>query len=312
MQTLNTYRLKILREVAARGTLAAAAEALHLTGPAVSHQMTTLERELGVALFEHTRRSIRLTAAGRSLVRHSETILADCEAAVAEVESFASEISGTVHIAIIETVSQLLGSMVVAERKRHPRLEIVLVSRRPFRALPALRTGDLDIVLSNDWECLPAAEIIGTTRHDLLTELYFAVLPPSHPLAGDAGPVRLMELADEPWCVTQEEAFRDALELTWRSEGFQPRIVFESIYSRAIASAAERELGVGVIPGSTDLRGMNVVCRPIAETSLLRRVFALVRSGSEGSPPVRAVLDAMDAGAALAMEAQIASDLPHP
>jgi DNA-binding transcriptional LysR family regulator len=159
---------------------------------------------------------------------------------------------------------------------------------------------------------MPAAETVGTTRHDLLTEPYFAVLPPSHPLAGDAGPLRLKELAHEPWCVTQEEAFRDALELTWRSEGFQPRVVFESIFSRAIAGAAEGELGVGVIPGSTDLRGMNVVCRPIAETSLMRRVFALVRSGSEESPPVRAILDAMDAAAALAVESRVGLESPRP
>ena len=96
MNTLNTYRLRILREVAARGTLAAAADALYLTGPAVSHQMTTLERELGVPLFERTARSLRLTEAGRRLVRRSETILSECEAAVAEVQSFSSEVAGTV------------------------------------------------------------------------------------------------------------------------------------------------------------------------------------------------------------------------
>ena len=68
MLPLNTQRLRILREVAARGTITAAAEALQVTGPAVSHQIGTLERELGVPLLERTPRSVRLTEAGRLLV----------------------------------------------------------------------------------------------------------------------------------------------------------------------------------------------------------------------------------------------------
>jgi DNA-binding transcriptional LysR family regulator len=312
MITLNNYRLRILREVAARGTYAAAAEALYLTGPAVSHQIATLERELGVPLFMHNKRALRLTEAGRRLVRHSDRILADCEAAVADVQSVASEISGTVRISIIETAGQVVARPAIQLRKRHPDLDIVLVSMRPFRSLPALRAGELDIVISNDWDCMPATASVDMSRFDLLTESYFVALPPSHPLASQSGPLQLKDLAHESWCVTQEEVFRTALTRTMHAAGFQPHVVFESIYSRSIAGYAEIGLGIGVIPASTDVRGMDIILRPLAEPALTRHVFALIRSGSEWSPGVRTVLEAMSEGAELAVESGRASSPSSP
>jgi len=291
MRTLNTYRLKILREVAARGTLAAAADALCLTSPAVSHQMTTLERELGVPLFTRTPRSLKLTEAGRRLVRHSETILTDCEAAVADVQSFSSEITGTVTVSILETTANP-GLMVLKERSRHPELKVILVSMHPIDALAALRAGEIDVALADDWSCLPAPASKGTTRFDLLTEGYQVVLPLSHPLAS-AETLRLRDLAHEQWCVTREHGFRAALQLTVRAAGFTPDVVLRSFNSRALVLSAEIGLGVGVIPISADTRGATVALVPLAEPALARHVFALVRSGSQESPPVKAVLDAM-------------------
>lgn len=298
MHELNTHRLRILREVAARGTLTAAAEALYLTGPAVSHQMATLERELGVRLFERTPRSVQLTEAGRRLVLHAETILTDCEAAMAEVQSFSSEVAGSVTVSILETAANP-GLAVLKERSRHPALKVVLVSMHPTDALAALRAGEIDIALADDWDCLPAPASRGTTRFDLVTEGYEAVLPTSHRLAGEKT-LQLRDLAQEQWCVTREHGFREALELTMRAAGFVPDIVLRSFNSRALVLSAEIGLGVGVIPVSADTRGADVALVPLAEPSLTRHVYALVRSGSQESPPVKAVLDAMTEAAATA------------
>ena len=292
MYTLNTYRLRILQEVAARGTLAAAADALYLTSPAVSHQMATLERELGVPLFERTPRSLRLTEAGRRLVRHSETILTECETAVAEVQSFSSEVTGVVRMSILETTANP-GAMILKERSRHPALKVILVSMHPMDALSALRAGEIDIALADDWSCLPAPASKGTTRLDLLDEGYEVVLPSSHPLASEET-LQLRDLAHEQWCITQEHGFREALRLTMRAAGFTPDVVLTSFNSRALVLSAEIGLGIGVIPVSADTRGADVALVPLAEPALTRQVFALVRSGSQESPPIRAVLDAME------------------
>jgi len=305
MLPLNTHRLRILREVAARGTITAAAEALHVTGPAVSHQIGTLERELGVPLVERTARSVRLTEAGRLLVRHTEKILAECEAAEAEVRAYAGQVSGLVRVSLNEVPYELHVLMALRLRERHPGLEVVLTSMTPGEALAALRVGGLDIVLSMEWECRPATASAGTTRHDLLTDRYVVALSPEHPLAQDEGPLRLRDLAHEHWCMTQEPRFREALERTMREAGFEAHPVFEGTIGYGIAAACGIGFGVGLIPEGMGLS--NVVVRPLDEPALTRHVFALVRSGSEQSPAIRTVLDTMDEGAADAVRRGVGS-----
>jgi DNA-binding transcriptional LysR family regulator len=291
LTTLNTYRLRILQEVAARGTLTAAADALFLTSPAVSHQMATLEREVGVALFERTPRSLKLTAAGEKLVRHAETILADCEVALADVQSFSNEVAGVVRMSILETTANP-GAMLLRERVRHPGLKLTLISMHPGDALSALRARDIDIALGDDWDCLPAIPSKDTTRFDLLSEGYQVVLPIGHPLANETS-LRLSDLTREQWCVAQERGFRKALQQTMRTAGFTPNVVLWSFNSRALVLSAEIGLGIGVIPTSADTRGATVALVPLAEPDLTRRVFALVRSGSQDARPIRAVLEAL-------------------
>jgi DNA-binding transcriptional LysR family regulator len=302
---LNTHRLRILREIAARGTITAAAEALHVTGPAVSHQIRTLERELGVPLLEHTPRSVRLTEAGHLLVRHAERILAECEAAEAAVRAYASEVSGLVRVSLNEVPYELHVLMAMRLQERHPALEVLLASIPPAEALAALRVGTIDIVLSMEWECRPAALVAGTTRHDLLIDSYEVALSPDHPLAHEDGPLRLRDLAHERWCMTQEPRFREALEQTMRAAGIEVRPVFEGTIAYGVAAACSVGFGVGLIPNGMALT--NVVARPLDEPALTRHVFALVRSGSEQSIAIRTVLDAMDEGAVDAVRRGVGS-----
>ena len=155
---LNTTRLRILREVAARGTITAAAEALYLTPPAVSHQLATLERELGVPLLSRTGRSISLTDAGNRLVEHAETILAECERAIGDVTAFSEEVSGTVRVSVFQTAAQAIAlPAFVSLTKQYPKLELVVQGLEPVNSLPALRAGQLDIALSHDWDFVPIA-----------------------------------------------------------------------------------------------------------------------------------------------------------
>jgi DNA-binding transcriptional LysR family regulator len=299
---LNTNRLRILREVAARGTIAAAAKALYLTGPGVSHQLTTLEREVGVPLLERTPRSVKLTDAGEYLARRAGVILAECEEALAGVASLSQEVSGTVRVSLIDLAGRMMLQTVLEARIHYPALKVIPVSAPPSRALAGLRTGDFDIVLSNDWERFPVVTSPDTARHDLLTETYRVVLPPSHRLAMGSGPMRLEDLAEEQWCLSTEESSREAILQAMRWAGFQPEVAYEPHYSRSVARGAEAGLGIGIVPHSADLRGLDVVLRPLAEPALTRHLFALVRAGSSESPAIRVVLDAMSSGASRVQE----------
>ena len=290
---LNTTRLRILREVAARGTITAAAEALYLTPPAVSHQLATLEREVGVPLLERTARSIRLTDAGVRLVEHAETILAECEAALADVETFSEEVAGSVRLSTFQTAAQSVALPAMTDlQRRYPRLDVIARELEPVRALPALKAGQLDIALSHEWDFVPLPKDPGVDRFDLFSERIVVLLPRNHRLAGS--PVRLKDLADERWCVAQESAAsRQAVERVANSAGFEPRIILESSYFRAIGAAVEAGLGVGIAPLMTDLRGLDIAIEPLLEPKMNRRIFAAVRSGSGGSPAMQAVLGAL-------------------
>lgn len=290
---LNTHRLRILREVAERGTITAAAEALYLTPPAVSHQLAALEAEVGVPLLERTARSVRLTDPGKRLVAHADTILAECEAALADVASLANEVTGAVRVSVFQTAAQSVALPAFASvMRRYPNVELEIVGLEPVRAMPALRAGDLDIALSNEWDFVPAVDDDAFTRCDLLSEPIDALLPLGHPLAG--GPVRLRDLADERWCVAHEDmTSRRAVEGAAAAAGFTPHVILESNYFRAIGAAVEAGLGVGLAPRMTDLRGLEIAIRPLIEPAMSRRVFAAVRAGSGATPVIRAVLDAM-------------------
>ena len=82
---IDARRLRVLREVAQQGTLAAAADALHLTPSAVSQQLAALEREVGQPVIERNGRGVRLTGAAEVLVGHANVVLAQLEAAAADV-----------------------------------------------------------------------------------------------------------------------------------------------------------------------------------------------------------------------------------
>ena len=298
---LNTTRLRILREVAARGTITAAAEALYLTPPAVSHQLATLEREVGVPLLERTARSIRLTDAGKRLVVHAETILAECESALADVAAFSEEVSGTVRVSVFQTAAQSIAlPAFVALTARYPALELLARELEPVRSLPALRAGQLDIALSHEWDFVPMPKDPSIDRYDLLDEPIVALLPRGHALA--EAPVHLRDLAHERWCVAQESATsRQAVERVAQAAGFEPHVILESNYFRAIGSAVEAGLGVGIAPLMTDLRGLDIAIQPLVEPKMSRRIFAAVRAGSGEAPATKAVLDAF-ADAARAFE----------
>ncbi len=122
LRTLDVRRMRVLREVAGRGTIAAAARALSFTPSAVSQQLAALEREAGVALLDRQGGRVRLTEAGRRLVARTESILAELEAAAAELSAAAEEVAGDVHVGAFPSAERsLLAPAIAALLARAPR-----------------------------------------------------------------------------------------------------------------------------------------------------------------------------------------------
>src|SRR5918997_5759789 len=146
---LDVRRMRVLREVAARGSFSAAAEALAYTQSAVSQQIAALEREAGTVLVERMSRGVKLTDAGRALVGHAEAILARLADAEAELDAIAGLRGGRLRLTTFATAGATVVPRAIAEfRGRFPGVELSLEPEEPQDGLARLRTGEADIALT--------------------------------------------------------------------------------------------------------------------------------------------------------------------
>src|SRR5580693_4872913 len=149
---LNVARLKVLKEVAYRGSFSAAASALSYTQSAVSQQIAALEAETGMALLERHPRGVSLTAAGQTLVGHAEGILARLDAAEASLAAIAGLRGGRLRMASFPTAGATLMPLAIASfRASYPEVELTLAEGEPEDIVPRLRAGELDVALLFDF-----------------------------------------------------------------------------------------------------------------------------------------------------------------
>ncbi|MBA9005774.1 MULTISPECIES: LysR family transcriptional regulator [Thermomonospora] len=290
---LDLHRARILREVARRGSMTAAAQALAYTQPAVSHHIARLERELGTPLVVRHGRGVRLTEAGRILVEHTEAVLARLADAEEQIAAIAGLRAGRVRAAVFPTAAAgLLPDALVALRERAPQVTVSLLEAEPPEALAALKAGEVDVAVVFSYEETPEA---GWREVPLLTDPVLAAVPAGHRLAG-AGRVRLADLADEAWAAGCERC-RGHLTRACLRAGFEPRIAFATDDHVAVQRLVGRGLAVTALPrlAFTVHTDPQVAVLQAAELGW-RRVSALVPAG--GRPPaVAALLDELVAAA---------------
>jgi DNA-binding transcriptional LysR family regulator len=289
---LDVKRLRVLREVAARGSFSAAAEALAYTQSAVSQQIAALEREAHTKLVERSARGVRLTEAGRALVRHADVILARLADAEAELEAIAGLRGGRLRLVSFPTAGATLMPRAIATfRERHPGVELTLEPGEPDEALAALRAGACDVALTIEAPFRPAEED-GVERLHLLDDPMYVVLPAAHPLA-DRPRIRLEELAGEPWIGGSSGGCPDTVILlrACNAAGFDPRIVFHSDDYLAIQGFVAAGVGVSLIPDLALLAVRDdVAIRSLATRPPTRSIQAATMRDGYRSPAVDAML----------------------
>lgn len=149
---LNLHQLRLLRELAHRGTIAAVADALSYSPSAVSQQLSILERNAGVPLLERSGRRVALTPAGANLVRHAEVILERLETARTELAE-GRQVAGPLRLGIYPSAARALASgLLVSLRRSYPRLEPWVWEVDPADAPDALRAGQLDLALTHYYD----------------------------------------------------------------------------------------------------------------------------------------------------------------
>src|SRR3954447_11005890 len=197
---LDLRRLRLLRELDERRTIAAVAEALQFTPSAVSQQLDVLERETGVRLLERAGRGVRLTDPARVLVEHARTLLHEAALAEADLAAAVASVAGRARIASFQSAALRLAIPAIAELAREaPDLRCELVGAEPEQSLPALALGDVDLVLGDEWQHAPWRMPDGLERHRLLLDEVMLALPADDAVARRRGPIGLDRLADAIW-----------------------------------------------------------------------------------------------------------------
>jgi DNA-binding transcriptional LysR family regulator len=302
---LDLRRLRLLRELNERGTIAAVADALQFTPSAVSQQLAVLEREAGVRLFERAGRGVRLTDAALVLVEHAEALLERAALADADLAAAAGTVAGRARMAGFQSVLHRLAlpAMDVLSRDA-PRLRCELIEAEPEHALPALALGDVDLVLADEWQHQPLRLAAGLQRHELYRDPVHLVLPTRHPAARrHQGAVPLAELAGEAWATGHAGmAWEEMTRRTCRGlGGFEPDIRHRANDATISLALVARGLAVTLLPElPLPRRRAGLTVRPIAEGSVSRAIFAATRAADAARPSTQALLAAVrDAAAAL-------------
>ncbi|MGC2939057.1 MULTISPECIES: LysR family transcriptional regulator [unclassified Brevibacterium] len=295
-------RLRLLREVAARGSLAAAASALGQDPSSVSHQLKLLESEAGAVLLERVGRGVRLTEEAQILVTRTEAVLRELEAAEAEIAEVRHRVGGTVRIAAFQTALHTIVPGALARlAEDHPDLTVITTHIRTEDAVPALLARDFDLVLQEDYPSRPArrgegveTEVLGDDELCLITADTSGADAASPGLAACAHHVWAMEPAD-----TRAGHWSRA---ECRRAGFEPVVHTESsdivllvrLVSLGLASALVPRMSLRAAAASTGIDPVAITTSRLPEPAS-RRVSTAIRRGSARTPRIIALRAALAA-----------------
>ncbi|QLQ36548.1 LysR family transcriptional regulator [Micromonospora robiginosa] len=293
--TLNPWRLRLLADLATYGTVRAVAQRGNLSPSAVSQQLTTLERETRTALLERTGRRVRLTAAGMLLAGRAREILAAMDAAEAELRRLADEPAGTVTVAAFQSAVQALAEPALARlAARHPDVQVVLLELEPHESMPALRRGDVDLIITTaDFagaQLSPEIDLV-----PLATDPVVLVLPPGHSLSSVES-VALEACAQQRWTFDVAGSYMSELSTRLcREAGFEPVVICRFNNYMLALQHVENGRSITMLPKLAVDPRYRVVTRPL-NPPLTRRITAAVRRPAASRPEVAAVLSALRAG----------------
>jgi DNA-binding transcriptional LysR family regulator len=297
---LDVRRLRVLSEVAARGSFTAAAEALTLTQSAVSQHVAVLEREVGLPLVERGTRPVELTEAGHALTRHATGIFARLDGAEQELGEIAGRRDGRLRFGSFPTALATFVPPAFAQfRRAHAEVTLTVVDDHLQRLIPRLEAGELDLALIYDHETLPEVAARDLERIPLLEDVFRAVLPAGHRLARRRR-LALSDLAGQPWIGgAPTSAWFRIVGHACRLAGFAPRVGFASDDYVAIQALVAAGLGVSVLPGLAVTHPLpSVEVRTLGAGAPVRHISAARPRDAYRGPAVSAMLDSLRAAAA--------------
>ena len=288
-------QLQYLKLLAHHGSFSRAAEAAHVSQPALSAGVQELERILGAPVVERTRGQVTLTSVGAEAVRRAEDVLARTEDLVEAARSAGRPLSGRFRLGVIPTVAPfLLPDRLPEVKARHPELKLFIREDLTGRLVAELKSGRLDAAVI----ALPYATA-GLEHASIGRDAIVAAAPQGHPILGQAEVQAGALSSDDLILLEDGHCLRDQALAACALEAPRGEDVFAATSLHTLVQMVSSGLGVSFLPemavraGLADAPGVKV--RPI-------------RGRGSGEPPSREIVVAWRSGSSRAKEAQMLAD----
>jgi DNA-binding transcriptional LysR family regulator len=272
-----------------------AARRLAITQPPLSMSIRGLEEELGVQLFERTRRSVRLTHAGTIFLEAARDILERAARAVDLTQAAHRGDVGRLTVGFLAATAYTLLPLALRDfAARSPRVVLDLKELTMPQQFEALRRGDIDVGMVRP--PIPDKDLASKV---IFEEPMVLALPAGHALAKLAR-IPAKRLADQPFVMFPRLpglVFHDLIMGYCERAGFTPRVVQQAMQTHAVMGLVSGGLGVALVPDSVRIiRMRGVVIRPLSEKAPIVRTALAWQRGND-SPVISAFVETARAAA---------------
>lgn len=275
-------QLRLFEAVARHGSFTRAAEAMHLSQPAVSIQIKRLEEQLGVALFEQMGKKIYLTAAGRELYATCGELFERLDTFESRLEALRGEVAGPLRLAAVTTAKYFLPYYLGAFLRRYPQVLPQLKVSNRARILERLGANEDDLYIM---ATLPEGDAIES--HPFLNDELVVFAHPRHPLAGKKQ-IPLKQLTQERLIAREVgSGIRMTVDRLLADHGLELTPYMELGSGEAIKQAVMAGIGIGILSTFSlrqELAAGKVVLLDVKGLPLQRTWYALHRRGKQLSP----------------------------
>lgn len=271
-----------------------AALRMHIGQPPLSHAIQMLEEDIGAQLFERTKRSVRLTAAGQAFLLDARRIVALTESAGEVARKAARGETGELRIGFTFSTpfTTLFSKVISLYREKYPEVNLIFRELSTNRQLEEIQKQKLDLGLIRppDGAIEETVKLNDMQVTSLRRDPLLAVLPMTHALSKKKK-VALKELIDESFIMYPHKAGTGIYPQIMRlcqAQGFAPKVAHEVGEASTIIGLVAAGCGISILPGSFERLQMEGVCyRPLSDSNAMTSLL-LVRAKRDSNPLVEA------------------------
>ncbi len=293
---MDLSRLRTLRELSLRKTMASVATAVHISPSAVSQQIALLEQEAGVELIERRGRGVRLTPAGARLVEHASKVIGILEEAKTDLAELKRTVAGELRVAAFPSVAaSLIPRTMKAMAQRFPDLNTTFEELEPMGSLAALRAWQTDVAIVDDLTTASEISEAAVETLHLLDDSLFLLVPNDHYLAGQPY-VSLADLSGEKWALdTGSSDYSGVIIGACRSAGFEPMVNGHCHGFEVVRALIETGCSISIIPGLRGRDYLGNLCLKEIRPAISRKIFVSYRRGEKRNPAIAGFIQELQA-----------------